>query len=368
MKTRKPVGIGIAGYGGFGVFLHKSWSTMSEARVTAVCDEDPSRRPDPALAAPAFYRLYAEMLSDPTVDLVCVATPPSSHAPMALEAIAAGKHVLVEKPFAISAAEGKRIVEAASRSGLVVTVDFMLRYDPLVDSLRQLVAAEVFGKLRRIDLRNYAQQQGVPEGHWFWDKDVCGGILIEHAVHFFDLATYVNRSPAKRVTGAAVERKPGMEDRVFACVTYENGVVGTYWHSFSRPQPLERTTMHFAFDLGEVGISGWVPLEAEFWGWTGDAGLDTLGRLFAGAEISAQKRERESVRSSDEVYDVTTSVEGRYALPQPKLDVYADCLRDIMGDMVRAIGDPSHRLRVTAEDGIEAVDVAERATEAARGE
>ena len=367
MEMQKVAGIGIVGYGGFGKFLRESWDIMPEVRVVAVCDEDISRQPEASgLATPRFFDDYSEMLQDSKVDIVCVATPPSSHKKMALDAIAAGKHALVEKPLATTAADARAIAEAAAKAGVVATVDFMLRFDPLVKVLRELIAARVFGKLYRIDLRNYAQSEGLPEGHWFWDQSISGGILIEHGVHFFDLAAYLNQSPPIRVTGAAVERKPGMEDRVFATVTYENGVIGTFWHSFSLPLPLERTTIQFAFDLGEVNVSGWVPLDAEFRGWTNKEGVRMLKRLFPGAMIQQEPREPEVCRSAGEEYTVCSSIQGSYALPKAKPEVYADCLRDIMRDFVYATNDPSCPLRVTAQDGIAAVELAEQATAAAR--
>lgn len=367
MEMQTVFGVGIVGYGGFGKFLRQSWETMSEVRVTAVSDEDPARRPESdGRKVPAFYQNYDDMLADRNVQIVCIATPPSLHKEMALKAIAAGKHTLVEKPFATSASEGGEIATAASAAGVVATVNFMLRYDPLVTLIRQIIDAGVFGRLRRIDLRNYAQQEGVPEGHWFWDRAQSGGILIEHGVHFFDLAAYLNRSAPSFVTGLAVERKPGMEDRVFAAVSYENGVVGTFWHSFSLPQPLERTGMHFAFDLGEINMGGWIPLEADFWGWTHDEGVRILQSAACTAELEIERLERRPARSSDQEYEVTASVRGRYALPKPKLEVYAECLRDIMRDLVKAAKDPSHQLLVTARDGITAVKLAEMATTAIR--
>ncbi len=367
MSIQSVVGIGIAGFGGFGKFLKQSWEVMPEVQITAVCDEDPSRRPEPTGAnAPTFYQRYDDMLADSSVTIVCIATPPASHKDMALQAIAAGKHVLVEKPFALTAAEGREIAAAAKSAGKVVTVDFMLRYDPIVEILKKIIDTQVFGKLRRVDLRNYAQQEGVPEGHWFWDRSISGGILVEHGVHFFDLAHYLNASEPKYVTGLAVERKPGMEDRVFAAVTYENRVVGTFWHSFSRPLPLERTSMHFAFDLGEITVQGWVPLEMEFWGWTSTSGLRTLQGLVAGSDMRVCNRENKKVMSSEFTYDFDAEISGKYALPQPKSEVYAACLRDIMREVVYATADPDFALRVTAEDGIRAVEVAEKAAAAAQ--
>lgn len=357
-QDSRKKGIGIIGYGGFGEFIHKAWDQMENARVVAVCDADASRN----LGGVAFYGDIEAFLADASVDIVSVATPPSSHKDLSIRAMRAGKHVLIEKPLALSEADAESIRQVAHETGRVATVNFVLRFDPIVETLREIVRSEVFGKIRRADLRNYAMQDTVPEGHWFWKPDISGRILLEHGVHFFDLASWVIGSNAADAWSLGVERKPGMEDRVFAAVKYENGVVGTYWHSFSRPRELETTTFHFAFDLGEIEMIGWIPLELRIWGWTNASGLEMLKNLGARAEVDARRIDFAKAHSSEFVYDVDYEINARIALDRPKLDVYADNIRAIMADMIAAIDNPSHKMRVTMDDAIESVRVAERAT------
>lgn len=352
-------GIGIIGYGGFGEFIHKAWNKMDNAHVVAVCDADPKRAPG---GDAVFYSDDAALLADPNVDIVSVATPPSTHKDLAIEAMRAGKHVLVEKPIALSEADALEIKRVAEETGRVATVNFVLRYNPIVEMLREIVGSEVLGKPRRCDLRNYAMQDTVPEGHWFWNPLVSGGILLEHGVHFFDLASWVLDTKAANTCSMGVERRPGMEDRVFAAVRYQSDVIGTYWHSFSRPRELETTTFHFAFDLGEIEMTGWIPLELCIWGWTDKRGLDKLKSLSPGREINAKRMEPTQAHSSEFFYDVEYDLHTTIKLDQPKLEVYADNLRGIMGDLIQAIDDPAHKMRVTLDDAIEAVRVAEMAT------
>lgn len=357
-------GIGIIGYGGFGEFIHQTWDRMENARVTAVCDSDPGRNP----GGVSFHVSADDLLADPSVDIVSVATPPSTHRDLAIRAMQAGKHVLVEKPIALTEQDALLIKRVAEETGRVTTVNFVLRFNAIVEKLRQIVRTEALGKLRRVDLRNYAMQETVPEGHWFWNPEVSGRILVEHGVHFFDLASWMIQAKAASISSLGVERKPGMEDRVFAAVRYENGVVGTYWHSFSRPRPLETTTFHFAFDLGEVEMIGWIPLELRIWGWTGQQGLATIRGLSTAAKIEVKDMGEQPVDSSEFRYQVRYDLSGRIELAEPKLEVYAENLRSIMADLIRAIDDPSHRMRVTIDDAIEAVRTAERATAAAHPE
>jgi predicted dehydrogenase len=358
------MGVGIVGLGGFGLFLMREWSLLDDVQIVALSDDDPARNPTNETSAQGarFYTSYEEMLKDPRVDIVSIATPPSTHLPMSLAAIEQGKHVLIEKPVALTAADGRRIAEAASKAGVVATVNFVLRYNPLVEGIRKVVEAGVFGKPRRIDLRNYATQETVPPGHWFWDRSISGGIMIEHGVHFFDMTSYILNKKAREAQGISVWRNEEQEDRVFASVRFEDDVIGTYWHSFTRPKPIETTTFHIDLDLGEIDIFGWIPLVASFWGWTDEKGIEALREYLPGAEIDITQKEPFTTQSCDKVYRVTADISGKSQVQQPKLEVYGSLVRAVLQDIVLAAKDPNHKLRVTLEDAINAVVIAEQAT------
>ncbi len=354
-------GIGIIGYGGFGEFIHAAWDKMDEVHVVAACDSDPARDP----GGISFYTDVDGFFADSNIDIVSIASPPSSHKELAIKAMQAGKHVLVEKPLAISESDAKEIIATSKETGMQATVNFVLRYNPIAQTLKAIIESELLGKLRRVDLKNYAKQDTVPEGHWFWEPQVSGRILVEHGVHFFDLATWMMHTKMDTAWSLGVERKPGMEDRVFAAVKYENDVVGTYWHSFSRPNDLETTTFHFAFDLGEIDMIGWIPLELNIWGWASRQGWEKLQKMDVEADIPLSPIKPMKTVSSEYEYDVEEEIDAVLALEEEKSDVYSECLRLIMADLVKKIDNPSHKMIVTLEDGLEAVRTAEQATKAA---
>jgi predicted dehydrogenase len=92
-----------------------------------------------------------QLLVDPAVEAVAVATPPASHLEVAMAAIEAGKHVLVEKPLASSYAEGRALVNAAEERGVVLMCDHTYCYTPAVQRIRELVHTGVLGDLQFID-------------------------------------------------------------------------------------------------------------------------------------------------------------------------------------------------------------------------
>lgn len=354
------IGIGVIGLGGFGRFLVEQWSVMDNIKISAVSDADPSC----ASYFPSirFYPDYHNLLEDSDVQIVSIATPPSTHAPIALAAIGHGKNVLIEKPVALNTADACRIKEAALKQGVVATVNFVLRYSPVVEGVRKIIDKGVFGAPRRIDLRNYATQDTVPPGHWFWDRSISGGIMVEHGVHFFDMSRYILDKQPLEAAGYSVWRNSEQEDRVFGIVRFEDDIVGTYWHSFTRPKAIETTTMHIACDLGEIEISGWIPLEVSFWGWTDESGLQTIKDCLPGVQMDIGDMHNFEVASCDRIYRVNAEVRGCAGLGIPKLDAYGNLVRAVLADMVMAVKHPDHVMNVTIDDAISALAVAERTT------
>jgi predicted dehydrogenase len=114
---------------------------MPDLTVAAVAARDKSRAEAFALryAIPSAYGSYDELLADPDIDAIYNPLPNSQHGPWTLKAIAAGKHVLCEKPFASNAAQAEQVAAAASAAGLVVMEAMHYRYHPLIHRLRELV-------------------------------------------------------------------------------------------------------------------------------------------------------------------------------------------------------------------------------------
>ena len=122
-------------------------------RLTGVCDADFARAEK---LAGSFSGVDAvddlkQLLDDPAVEAIAVATPPATHLEVAMAAIEAGKHVLVEKPLASSYAEGRALVNAAEEQGVVLMCDHTYCYTPAVQRIRELVHSGVLGELQFVD-------------------------------------------------------------------------------------------------------------------------------------------------------------------------------------------------------------------------
>lgn len=148
-----PVGIAVIGAGYWGPNLVRNTLQSTATRLRAVCDVDLAR----AHAVAGNYSgievtedLQA-VLADPTVEAIAVATPAGTHRDVAMAAIEAGKHVLVEKPLASTYAEGLALARAAEERGVVLMCDHTYCYTPAVQRIRELVHSGVLGEIQFID-------------------------------------------------------------------------------------------------------------------------------------------------------------------------------------------------------------------------
>lgn len=153
MSSHPPVGIAVVGAGYWGPNLVRNAAATPALRLRHLCDLDVGRArgvlgPYSTVRATASLE---EVLADPGVDAVAVATPAASHYAVVMAALEAGKHVLVEKPLAPTLAEGRRLVAAAEERGLTLMLDHTYCYTPAVRHLRELVRGGGIGDVQYVD-------------------------------------------------------------------------------------------------------------------------------------------------------------------------------------------------------------------------
>jgi len=369
----KTYNIGIIGYGGFGKFLHHWWDKLDGVQVVAFSGGTVQ---DIETQKIKHYDNWEELIKDDTIDIVSIATPPSLHVEMACAAMRHKKHVLLEKPVALNIAGVEEILRTQKETGTVITVNHMLRYDPIVKALFQLSKDETFGKLRHAVVSNYAQDESLPAEHWFWDKAVSGGIFIEHAVHFFDIINGLTNQKVVKVSGTTHNRNEQQEDQVAAMVTYTDGLIASHYHAFSGPGFFEQTTIRLTFDLARIEVEGWVPMTGRFQALVATSGKDKLS-LLPGLQIDksapvdtltdtsrpegwgdVSDEANRIVRSAGIEYTVDELVSGTFGLSQSKSEIYGACVQEILTDIVAKIENPEHVLQVTVQDAYESLKIA----------
>jgi len=214
--------VGIIGCGGIANGKHMpSIAKIPEAEMVAFCDIIVER----AEAAAANYGTpdakvyvdYRELLADPSIDVVHILTPNNLHAPMTVAALEAGKHVMCEKPMAITGAEAKAMVDAAKRTGKILTIGYQNRYRADVE---YLYAACRNGELGEIYFAkaHAVRRAAVPTWGVFLDAEAQGGgPLIDIGTHSLDLTLWMmdNYQP-KYVVGTTYRKLADNHDKCLA--------------------------------------------------------------------------------------------------------------------------------------------------------
>lgn len=186
------IGVGIVGCGRVAARWHlPALANVPEATVVALADRDLSRARRLAAHVARATRVttdYKELLVDPAVELVAVCVPVTDHPEVAIAALEAGKHVLVEKPLALSMGDCERIVAAADAAPGKAAVGFNQRELALARRARDVRRSGELGEiqvLRTADMSDSRLRGDDPP--WRWSRSLGGGVLIEHAIHHFDL-------------------------------------------------------------------------------------------------------------------------------------------------------------------------------------
>lgn len=164
------------------------------AQITAAHDLSAERLADlcRSHAIPRAHARVEDLLADDEVDAVYIAVPNAFHAPLARQALAAGKHVILDKPFALSAAEAEGVIAAAGAAGRIFTLGMNQRFVGDCQRMRRLVADGVLGEVYHTKAA-WMRRSGIPRlGTWFGQRKLAGGgSLYDIGVHLLDLAMWV---------------------------------------------------------------------------------------------------------------------------------------------------------------------------------
>ncbi|MBM3853569.1 MAG: Gfo/Idh/MocA family oxidoreductase, partial [Verrucomicrobia bacterium] len=200
----KKLRIGIVGFGFIGPHHLDAIRRLGFAEVTglATISADDARQRAAQYYVPKAYATWQELVADPAIDVVDIATPTMLHCPIALAAARAGKHVIVDKPMALTTAEARRMLAAARRAGIVHAVTFSIRYNVMLQQARALVARGALGELR-IASGHYWQEWLTRETDFNWRLDPkqggALGMVSDAGAHWYDLVQHITGRRIVRV-------------------------------------------------------------------------------------------------------------------------------------------------------------------------
>ncbi len=201
---------------------------------------------------------YRELLRDPAVDIVDIVTSSGSHSSIALEALEAGKHVLVEKPMAMTSAEADRLLATAKKKGLTLGVVSQRRFEDQHQAVKKVIDGGAIGKLllAEVSCPYFRDQAYYDSADWRGKIATDGGAIMNQGIHSVDLLLWF-AGPAKTVLGRTATQTHRMEaeDLALAIVTFESGAFGTIMASTSI-QPGFTPCLNLYGEKGTIKLDG----------------------------------------------------------------------------------------------------------------
>jgi predicted dehydrogenase len=228
-----PVGVGLIGYGAIARSHAASVVATSGLRLRGICDVSTERR---ELAAREWtvptHSSAEDMFDDPDVGLVVVGTPPSAHADAVLAALAAGKHVVCEKPFALRVQEVDWMIDSAVSRELVLTVYQSRRWDPDYVAMRDVIRSGRIGEL--FYMESFVGGYSHPCDFWHSHEPISGGTIYDWGSHYFDWVLQLFPDSVRSVSAVAHKRvwhDVTNADQVRVDLTFDGGAQATFLQS-----------------------------------------------------------------------------------------------------------------------------------------
>jgi predicted dehydrogenase len=358
--------IGAIGAGGFGLFALQQFLQVPDVELVAIA----GTHREAAIAMAQRFGVadpieVEALLCLPEVDLVYIATPPFLHYSQAHAALEAGKHVICEKPLALTVAQAEELIAMARHRDRLCIANLMQRYNPLYEAVRRLIESRVLGECLHGWFENYAGDEGLAPEHWFWDRAKSGGIFIEHGVHFFDLFEGWLGKGTVLAAQRGLRPGSGLEEQVQCVVRYANGALVNFHHSFTQPARLDRQEFRLLFERGDLTLDEWVPIRARVRAVVDEAQTRTLMEIFPGARLDVLKTyggSERMARGRHKNLDISQKIDLHYGLEADKMRRYCELLRALFVDQLAWLRDRSHQRIINEDNGRNSLAMAAAAT------
>jgi len=230
------IGVGVIGYGYWGPNLVRNFAELPGARVAAVADPRRERLAAAAARYPAIKVStdHRDVINDPAVDAVAIATPVYTHFELGMAALAAGKHVLMEKPLASTSEQGSRLLEEAARRRLTLMVDHTFVFTPAVQKMRELTQTGELGEIHYYD--------SVRINLGLFQHDV--NVLWDLAVHDLSIMDFVIDQHPLAVSATGIAHISGTPENIaYLTMFFDGSLIGHVHVNWLAPVKIRRTLL-----------------------------------------------------------------------------------------------------------------------------
>lgn len=257
----KKVKWGVIGAGGIadrrtlpGMMLSENSELVAVMEVNAELSEKLRAKYNAKYA----YTSYEELLANPEIEAVYIASPVSCHKPQAIAAAKAGKHILLEKPAALTIEDGEEILQTAQDAGVLIASGFMMRYHGYHQKIKKMIADGDIGKVVSARAQLTCWYPEIP-GAWRQDKALSGGgALMDMGVHCIDLVEYITGGKTKRTAAfnATKTFSYNVDDSSNVLIDLDNGVTAYIDSNFNLPDDAAFCRLEFYGTRGSILCEG----------------------------------------------------------------------------------------------------------------
>lgn len=241
-----------------------AFNKVPDSKLVAVMRRDTAKAKDYAKRhhVPKWYNNAYELINDPEVNAVYVATPPLQHQEYTIAALEAGKPVYAEKPMAVNAAAAKKMLDAAGKNNIPLSIAHYRRAQPLFIKLKELLESKTIGDITFVDLRFLAApltKEQLKENKIKWRIDPAiagGGLFHDLAPHQLDLMLYFF-GKIKTASGISLNQSGlyNADDIVSGTMLFENGILFKGLWCFSVPEEEAKDTCEIIGSEGRITFS-----------------------------------------------------------------------------------------------------------------
>jgi len=263
MSTLK---VGVVGCGNIFKLAHsKALKKLENVEVTACMDVIPERAEEGAeLFNARAFTSFDEFL-DTDIDVVEVLTPTFTHPELAIKALKAGRHVIVEKPLALNTEDGEKMIREAERRGLMLLVGHVRRFDKRWVTMKNLMMKRNF--VPTWMKKSEVQRLPFPADYWYWDESKSGGVALDLGVHVVDhVRWFLNAEPLSVTAhGLSIREEAKVNntyDHFVMMIEFDGGKTGVVEVSWAYPYPSRYGVFYHHVDVfGRNGRIRYVPMD-----------------------------------------------------------------------------------------------------------
>lgn len=252
--------VGLIGCGQVAQSVHlKILTRLPQVEVIALAETDAERREKASRMAPKAIAFdnYQDLLAMRDLDAVVICLPPSLHADATIAALEKSKHVYLEKPFAMNLNEGKRILQAWQKTGVVGMMGFNYRRNRLYQATRECIQSGKLGSL--ISVRSVFSTAAKTLTDWKQTRSCGGGVLLDLASHHIDLVRFLFGQEVREV-GAAMRSHKSEDDSAMLQLQLDKGLLVQSFFSLSS---VEENRFEIYGDSGKLSVDLYLSLEVE---------------------------------------------------------------------------------------------------------